>query len=233
MRRKRTEAQRNAARQNGAKSQGPTSPEGKARVSQNALRHGLTSKRVVLANENPAQWDSLVEALTEEWQPETLTEFDLLQDLAAARWRLCRVLDYEKSLMDLEAAKSYDAYLEFLPDGETETLNAIVWQALTRDGCLPSIHRHETRLRRIIKDCITQLTALKAARRAAAAAPAVTTAEVEKPKLQNKPELVPQPASKVQNKPGDTPKAIQPSPAQPPQSPIRGPERLPSGPKAA
>jgi len=52
-----------AARINGAKFQGPKTPEGKARSSQNALKHGGYSRfALLLANEDPAVFDSLSEA---------------------------------------------------------------------------------------------------------------------------------------------------------------------------
>ncbi|MFB3918407.1 MAG: hypothetical protein ACE14M_16885, partial [Terriglobales bacterium] len=40
-----------AARENGRKSRGPITSEGKARSSQNALKHGLTARRVTINSE--------------------------------------------------------------------------------------------------------------------------------------------------------------------------------------
>jgi hypothetical protein len=38
-------------------STGPRTPDGKARVASNALKHGLTGKRIVLRNENLEEFD--------------------------------------------------------------------------------------------------------------------------------------------------------------------------------
>src|SRR5215467_1114093 len=57
-----------AARANGALSHGPTTPEGKARSSQNALQHGLFSTTVVLATEDPEEFRALLDDYCDYYQ---------------------------------------------------------------------------------------------------------------------------------------------------------------------
>jgi hypothetical protein len=58
-----------AARENGRKSRGPITPEGKARSSQNALKHGLSSRRVVIGEEQQEEWLELRDACRETLKP--------------------------------------------------------------------------------------------------------------------------------------------------------------------
>ncbi len=51
-----TAPQLSANRQNALASTGPKSPEGKAVVSQNAVRHGLTSTKFLLSNEEQPEF---------------------------------------------------------------------------------------------------------------------------------------------------------------------------------
>ena len=64
-------ARAEASRRNGAKSRGPKTPEGKARSSQNALKHGLRGqKHMLLPGESAAEYQRLEAALLEELAPE-------------------------------------------------------------------------------------------------------------------------------------------------------------------
>ena len=55
-----SEAQRAAARANGAKSNGPVTPEGKERSSQNAVTHGLLARSLTLSDGARIRADHLV-----------------------------------------------------------------------------------------------------------------------------------------------------------------------------
>jgi hypothetical protein len=80
-----TEAQIEANRRNAAKSTGPRTPEGKARVRRNATRHGLCSYIALMAEEGPEfkeDFKLLLEDLREEHQPNGPTEDILVFKMA-------------------------------------------------------------------------------------------------------------------------------------------------------
>jgi hypothetical protein len=69
---------------------GPRTAAGKAVCSMNALKHGLTSRRVVMPYENQAEFDALLKDSMEESQPAGTLEIELVNDIAATIWRLSR-----------------------------------------------------------------------------------------------------------------------------------------------
>ncbi len=89
-----------ANRRNAARSTGPKSPEGKATVSRNATRHGLTSLRaIVLLEENRQEFETFLKGLCAEFQPHSPFERSLVLQLASADWRLRRVARFETGVI--------------------------------------------------------------------------------------------------------------------------------------
>jgi hypothetical protein len=80
-----------ANRRNASKSTGPKTPEGKAAVSMNALRHGLRARSVVLPGEDRDEFHQLCDDLEVEWQPQSRTERFYLEQMATSQWKLTRM----------------------------------------------------------------------------------------------------------------------------------------------
>jgi hypothetical protein len=88
-----------ARRANAMKCTGPRTPEGKAVARLNALKHGFFACDVV----NPEldgplraeQFNSILDALLDEFQPQSARERILIDEVAACCWRVRRLLRYE------------------------------------------------------------------------------------------------------------------------------------------
>ncbi len=83
-----TERQQEASRINGAKSQGPTSQQGKQKSAANSRQHGLTAKMLRLTEEQTPAWESLFNFLCYEHKPFGETEYALVEDMAYATWQV-------------------------------------------------------------------------------------------------------------------------------------------------
>ncbi len=88
-----------ARRANAKKSSGPRTPEGKAVARLNALKHGFFACDVVNPElDGPVraeEFNSLLDALLEEFQPQSVNERILIDEVAASCWRIRRLLRYE------------------------------------------------------------------------------------------------------------------------------------------
>lgn len=90
-----TEKQLHANRQNSRKSTGPKTPSGKKQSSLNAWKHGILSSQVMASaaccGEDVESFASLLGDLRTEWQPHGTMEDLLVQQIAIGYWRLVRV----------------------------------------------------------------------------------------------------------------------------------------------
>lgn len=88
------------ARENGAKSKGPTSPEGKLRSSRNSLTHGELADRLALfapphyacaCNEDRQAFYALMDTLLAEYQPVNACARSIVREIAIATWEIRRL----------------------------------------------------------------------------------------------------------------------------------------------
>jgi hypothetical protein len=88
-----------ANRANAQRSAGPKTEAGKERSSRNSYKHGLTSSKVVLPGEDPAEYDEFRASILEQYQPANAIEQILVEELAAAGWRLNRARAVETEIL--------------------------------------------------------------------------------------------------------------------------------------
>ena len=128
-----------ANRKNAKKSTGPKTPEGKAKSSRNALKHGLLAQQILINDDDPNEktedFEQLLNDLIDELKPQGSIENLLVERIAICYWRLRRVLRYEaQSIRDLRqdeynpyatvirqfSGKEADPHRHILPN-ETQT----------------------------------------------------------------------------------------------------------------
>jgi hypothetical protein len=139
------------ARANGAKSRGPLSPETREKSSRNAIQHGFTARKTtVLACEDEDQFRKMLADYVAAYQPGSPVENNLVEEMAAAKWRMLRLRLIEVALLDSEMSRPH------LPTGaqpeptEPGYQIAAAFRRLADDSrALELASRYESRLHRI------------------------------------------------------------------------------------
>jgi hypothetical protein len=154
-----------ANRRNAQQSTGPRTEAGKKTSSLNALRHGLTSRVVVLPTEDLAAYSKFSEAFLVDLAPETFAERQCAQTIIDTQWRLNRVRSLEEGMLALG---------HYGPEGEIDPGHPELHSALTaaavyraHSPAFVNLSIQEQRLYRILKDASKSLEDLKAKRIAA------------------------------------------------------------------
>jgi hypothetical protein len=88
-----------ANRRNGGLSNGPTTPEGKAASSKNALKHGLLSREILLPDEDASAFEKFSERLREALNPIGEVEQLLVDRIGSLSWRLRRLGEIEAGVL--------------------------------------------------------------------------------------------------------------------------------------
>ena len=96
-----TPSQVEANRANAQFSTGPSSPEGKLKISHNALKTGLTGRTILLPSDDVAAYEKFTAVTYNKWQPATDEEKLLVQSIVDTEWRLLRIPTLESALYGL------------------------------------------------------------------------------------------------------------------------------------
>lgn len=109
------------ARENGRKSNGATTPEGKRKTSRNALKHGKSAKKfrrfvpcstTILSNEDRNEFGRIYQSYCDQLDPHTEAELDFVHRIADAQWRLNRWEFIESHLFEAEFESFPESFAE-------------------------------------------------------------------------------------------------------------------------
>jgi hypothetical protein len=143
----RTAAQIEASKRNGAKSKGPITSEGRARSSQNALRHGLTAhKSVIIDGESKEEWEHFQSQFLVKFQPRDFVEERMVVELAVCRWRLERLWRMQAAVLNQGITNQLPVVEEQYEEFDIALVQACAHSAQKPD--LQSLDQLETRLSR-------------------------------------------------------------------------------------
>jgi hypothetical protein len=152
-----------ANRLNAEKSHGPTSPQGRARSSINALRHGLTARVVVLPSEDMDAYKAFSKEIVDSLDPQTPVERQFAHTIADNQWRINRIRSIEDGMLGMghfEAAGDFDADNPEIHSAMTAA------RAFREDSkAFVNLSIYEQRLHRSMKEALRQLKELQAERR--------------------------------------------------------------------
>ena len=136
------------ARENGRKSKGPTSEEGKKRSSRNGIKHGLTANQnTLLSMESAEEYDEVYQAYVADLRPHTKAELRIVQRIANLDWRLERVVMMETCLQNIELAMKCDKILARF--GSIDAIGLVVeaWkESCTNSSPLELLRRYQSSL---------------------------------------------------------------------------------------
>ncbi|RKX29519.1 MAG: hypothetical protein DRP46_07030 [Candidatus Zixiibacteriota bacterium] len=142
-------------RKNAQKATGPKTPEGKKIVSQNAVKHGLFARDMVIKsphlNESQEEFDRLVDSLKCEFRPVGVFQEYLVNIMADCIWRRRRAVNaetarIEERLGDLNSRVRYTSVFDYFPgknrdnfDPENDTeISAFIKKILSRLDMIPT-----------------------------------------------------------------------------------------------
>ena len=160
-----SEARREAARRNGAKSRGPVTPEGKAISARNNTTHGLAVRSTVLPWESQAAAVSLFATLTQQYKPATDAESDMVEMLAVHQWQQLRAFSIQQGLLKNAECKTEEAFRKEFTNADRDSRTAETFRHVaTTDSAFRLALRYAAEARLAFSSKLKELERTQAAR---------------------------------------------------------------------
>ena len=178
-----SQARLEANRANAQNSTGPRTPEGKARVARNAIKHGLLCRQALLEFDDREEFEDLRAALWLDLKPAGAMEELLAERIIAGHWRLRRAIHLDTCLMERDVLRSaWQEDKHHLRDMRRPgqlvhpvAVGEALQKSMGAGNCAFEIlRRYERTLQRDLAECLRQLERLQKTRaeRASLAGPA-------------------------------------------------------------
>jgi hypothetical protein len=151
-----------ANRANAARSTGPATLDGKRRSSQNALRHGLLARCIVLDKESSDSFDALFTQHLESLQPADAVQFGMVEEMAAAYWRMRRAWAIETRMIEDAANATPESGAATDPSSDPVGAITAAFTSLASSPALALMHRYETRLHLVYQRSLQNLLLMRA-----------------------------------------------------------------------
>jgi hypothetical protein len=145
-----SQKQIDANRRNALKSTGPTTTEGKAASSLNAVKTGLYAKSAVIKDENPADLQALTDDYYNHHRPDTPELRSIVNQLIQIDWELRRISGISAQMWDYQVTNSWTAGEDQYPLGKAATIHAKTWSFFQRR--MDSLHRNQLRLLGLLRE---------------------------------------------------------------------------------
>ena len=137
---------------------GPITDQGKLASSLNAVTHELTAQTVVLYDESQDQYQAELDEYLAYFQPQGKPEFDLVRQLAATHWRLCRYASVESGILEHQMDKKRESLGKKYGDIPPHHRLAMVFETQTgANSSLSLLNRYEARLHREYRETLRLL----------------------------------------------------------------------------
>jgi hypothetical protein len=127
------------------------------------MRHGLLAQCVVLPEESAESFEAMLCQHLDRFHPADGVEFAMVEDLAAAYWRMRRAWAVETAMLEGALHNQPPEGAGANPSGEAASVArlAAAFRSLASEPGLPLLHRYEARLHRMYQRALHNLSILQ------------------------------------------------------------------------